>query len=186
MSVRGQRLSAAGCVSFKSNREMQGQRLQHLVSFNCHLHSRLIIIFYAPPPPGWNNKLFVRNEAWCTFGEKLFIFIWNAESEKFSSFHICGTFFLLTVTLVNVYTWVWISQGYSSGESSDRSGKNCREKCRIHIWGSKRDILKLFCQIHHQKLKYISCYLEKVEPKDWKPFSVSWKDECTKRQTLFF
>lgn len=46
MSVRGQRLSAAGCVLFKTNREMQGQRLQHLVSFNCHLHSRLIIFFF--------------------------------------------------------------------------------------------------------------------------------------------
>lgn len=54
MSVRGQSLCAAGCVPIRTKREMQGQRLQHLVSFNCHLHSRLIIIFFfckCPPTP---------------------------------------------------------------------------------------------------------------------------------------
>lgn len=51
MSVRGQRLCAAGCVLIRTKREMQGQRLQHLVSFNCHLHSGLIIIFFLNVPP---------------------------------------------------------------------------------------------------------------------------------------
>lgn len=51
MSVKGQRRSAAGCVPIKTNCEKQGQRLQHLVSFNCHLHRRLITIFYVPYYP---------------------------------------------------------------------------------------------------------------------------------------
>lgn len=37
-----------GVLLSKINREMQGQCLQHLMSFNCHLHSRLIIIFMSP------------------------------------------------------------------------------------------------------------------------------------------
>lgn len=103
MSVRGQRLCAAGCVLIRTKREMQGQRLQHLVSFNCHLHSGLIIIFFKCPPSyqrslGRNHKLFVRGDALMDTVEgrgsakgQLFTSLWSAFLVKP---FFCNTFFL--------------------------------------------------------------------------------------------